>query len=99
MPPGVGLEPGKRVSLPDAHQRLQSLVEKAKAARPQAHTTDGRIENRQWAEVTTLAETVLSAVPHDAMALACLAEVEQAHGHTDFAVTYLRYAALSMGSA
>jgi predicted O-linked N-acetylglucosamine transferase (SPINDLY family) len=98
-PPGVGLEPGKRVSLPDAHQRLQSLVEKAKAARPQAHTTDGRIENRQWAEVTTLAETVLSAVPHDAMALACLAEVEQAHGHTDFAVTYLRYAALSMGSA
>jgi len=39
---------------------------------------------------------VLSAVPHDAVALACLAEVEQAHGHTEFAVTYLRYAARSL---
>ena len=26
------------------------------------------------------------------MALACLAEVEHAHGHTEFAVTYLRHA-------
>jgi hypothetical protein len=26
------------------------------------------------------------------MALACLAEVEHVHGHTEFAVTYLRYA-------
>jgi hypothetical protein len=98
-PPGVGLEPGKRVSLPQAHQRLQTLLDKAKAAQPQAVTTDGRIENHHWAEVTTLAETVLSAVPHDAMALACLAEVEQAHGHSEFAVTYLRYATQSLSGA
>ena len=79
------------------HQRLQILLDKAKAAQPQAHTTDGRIDNRHWANVTELAEAVLSAVAHDAMALACLAEVELAHGHSEFAVTYLRFAAQSMG--
>ena len=30
-------------------------------------------------------------------ALACLAEVEHAHGHTEFAVTYLRHATQAMG--
>jgi len=94
----VGLEPGKRVSLTDAHQRLQTLLDKAKTAQPQALTAGGLIENRHWADVTRLAETVLSAVPHDAMALACLAEVEQAHGHTEFAMTYLRYATQSIAS-
>jgi hypothetical protein len=89
--PGVGLEPGHRVSLPEAHQRLQALLDKAKSETPQP-AAGGQIRDRHWAAVTTLAETVLSAVPHDAVALACLAEVEHAHGHTDFAVTYLRYA-------
>jgi len=93
--PGVGLEPGHRVSLQEAHQRLQTLLEKAKAETPQP-AAGGQIRDRHWAAVTTLAETVLSAVPHDAVALACLAEVEQAHGHTEFAVTYLRYAARSL---
>lgn len=96
--PGVGLAPGRRVSLQEAHQRLQELVDLAKAELPACATANGMIDNKRWAEVTELAETVLSAVPHDAMALACLAEVEQAHGHTEFAVTYLRYAAQSMAA-
>ena len=97
--PGVGLAPGDRVSLMEAHQRLQALLDKAKAKPQRAYSPDGRIEQRQWVEVTELAETVLCAVPHDAMALACLAEVEMAHGHSEFAMTYLRYAARSMGNA
>ena len=55
-----------------------------------------KIENRRWYNVTELAEMVLCAVPHDPVALTCLAEVELAHGHTDFAVTYLRYATQAM---
>ena len=47
--------------------------------------------------MTELAETVLSAMPNDPVALACLAEVEHAHGHTEFAVTYLRHATQAMG--
>ncbi|MDP2367519.1 tetratricopeptide repeat protein [Rhodoferax sp.] len=94
--PGVGLEPGKRVTIHEAHRRLEDTLARAKAALPQARTTSGQIENPRWAELTELAETVLSAVPHDPVALTCLAEVEFAHGHTDFAVTYLRHATESM---
>ena len=94
--PGVGLAPGVRVSLQEAHQRLQALVDKAKAADTAPQAAGGQIQSRPWIEVTELAETVLSAVPHDAVALACLAEVEFAHGHQDFAVTYLRYASESL---
>lgn len=94
--PGVGLAPGHRVSLQDAHQRLQTLVDKAKAADAAPQAAGGQIQSRPWIEVTELAETVLGAVPHDAVALACLAEVEFAHGHRDFAVTYLRYASESL---
>jgi len=94
--PGVGLAPGHRVSLPEAHQRLQVLVDKAKDRTSASATQDGQIQSRHWIEVTELAETVLSAVPHDPVALACLAEVEHAHGHTEFAVTYLRYATEAM---
>jgi hypothetical protein len=71
----------------------------AKAELPAAATANGMIKNKLWAEVTELSETILSAVPHDAMALACLAEVEQAHGHPEFAVTYLRYATQSLSAA
>lgn len=94
----VGIEAGKRISLYSAHQQLQLLVEKA------LRESDGLTRNTstvnmspQWVEITTLAETVLSAVPNDAVALACLAEVEHAHGHTDFAVTYLNYASKAIG--
>ena len=101
--PGVGLKPGQRVSLHEAHQRLQGLVDKAKAAPPPtpATGTDASagpaLKDRHWIAVTELAETVLSAVPNDPVALACLAEVEHAHGHTEFAVTYLRHATQAMG--
>ena len=56
-----------------------------------------RITDRNWIAVTELAERVLNAVPNDPVALACLAEVEHAHGHTEFAVTYLQYATQAMG--
>jgi predicted O-linked N-acetylglucosamine transferase (SPINDLY family) len=90
--PGVGLEPGHRVSLPDAHQRLMQLVDQCKSLTPNYRNGSDRIVDSHWRELTELAETVLTAVPHDPVALACLAEVEFAHGQTDFAVTYLRYA-------
>ena len=87
--PGVGLAPGERVPLPEAQQRLQTLLEKARTQSPGKNRNIGE---GSWAEVTRLAEQVLDAVPQDPVALACLAEVEHAHGHTEFAVTYLRYA-------
>jgi hypothetical protein len=97
--PGVGLKPGQRISLSEAHQRLQDLVERAKTSNRHANAdvSDTQITGRQWIAVTELAEVILNAVPRDAVALACLAEVEYAHGHTDFAVTYLRYATESLG--
>jgi hypothetical protein len=66
-----------------------------------ADAAGAKITDRHWIAVTELAETVLSAVPQDPLALACLAEVEHAHGHTEFAVTYLQHAtqAMGMGSA
>ena len=63
-----------------------------------AYTSAGpALKDRHWIAVTELAETVLSAMPNDPVALACLAEVEHAHGHTEFAVTYLRHATQAMG--
>ena len=98
--PGVGLQAGLRVSLQEAHQHLQVAVDKAKQkTRPVPQAGGIRLEDRNWIAVTELAEIVLSAVPHDPVALACLAEVEHAHGHTDFAVTYLRYATQSLGAS
>ncbi|MCZ8293605.1 MAG: tetratricopeptide repeat protein [Hylemonella sp.] len=90
--PGVGLAPGRRVDLPQAHQQLQELLDKARTMRPSVSSTEGQISHRCWRDVTEAAEQLLCAVPHDPVALACLAEVEHAHGHADFAVTYLRYA-------
>lgn len=98
-PLGVGLRPGQRVALSEAHQRLQDLTEKAKTSMSPLHRTEDQITHRHWIAVTELAESVLCASPHDPVALACLAEVEHAHGHTDFAVTYLKYAMEAMGVA
>ena len=98
--PGVGLRPGLRVTLSEAHQRLQMLVNKAKVSPPpqraESESAATKMESQHWIAVTELAEIVLNAVPHDPVALACLAEVEHAHGHTEFAVTYLRYATEAM---
>ncbi|MBY0410878.1 MAG: acetylglucosamine transferase, partial [Burkholderiaceae bacterium] len=75
------------------------LVDKAKAAAPheQPGASASHITGRPWIAVTELAELILNAVPKDPVALACLAEVEHAHGHTEFAVTYLHYATKSLG--
>lgn len=91
--PGVGLAEGERVPLSQAHQKIQAMVDRAKAKRSDdAPTISNVILKRDWLDITNLAEKILCAVPHDPVALACLAEVEHAHGHTDFAVTYLQYA-------
>ena len=97
--PGVGLEPGQRVPLSNAHFQIHTLVSAAKAVAPNPRHPDGQIHDPIWLEVTRMATTILTAVPHDAVALACLAEVEHAHGHTDFSVTYLRRAEQSIRSA
>lgn len=95
--PGVGIAPGQRVSLDEAHQRLQALIDRAKVHAPESDTASGMILSPHWIAVTEMAEHILNAVPHDPVALASLAEVEFAHGHHEFAVTYLRYASDSMG--
>lgn len=86
----VGIETGKRLTRQQAYEHLQKLLDLAKRAK--AEVRDGKIESKEWRAVTEFCETVLCAIPHDPLALACLAEVEHAHGHTNFAVTYLRYA-------
>lgn len=91
--PRVGLQGGEKLSIHEAHARLQELVDRARA-----HTTSKDLQSapgqmaQRWRTVTETAEQVLCAVPNDPVALACLAEVEHANGHTDFAVTYLEYA-------
>lgn len=99
--PGVGLQPGQRVSLAQAHARLQELVAKARSrphnAAAHAQATAPPTLARHWRAVTELAETVLSAAPHDPVALSCLAEVEYAHGHSAFALVYLQHATKAMG--
>ncbi|TXT38907.1 MAG: hypothetical protein FD135_2567 [Comamonadaceae bacterium] len=97
-PPEVGVATGKRLSLNQAHEKLQHLLEQAKTQSPDTAQGSGQISDKNWREVTEFAETVLSAIPHEPLALACLAEVEHAHGHTDFAVTYLQYAAQSISA-
>jgi len=88
----VGIATGKRMTLNQAHQHLQDLLEIAKQKEPLVNTTSGLIQHQSWKNVVEFAETILSSIPNEPLALACLAEVEQTHGHTDFAVTYLRYA-------
>lgn len=90
----VGMGDGQRVERPDIYAQLQHLLDVAKQAG--TGSVDGAGFRPEWVAVTQLAETVLCAIPHDPLALACLAEVEHAHGHTDFAVTYLRYAQQAM---
>lgn len=99
---GVGLAPGQRVPLHEAQKKLEALLVKARQHPPAEarkaiqgganEITVGQVMHRTWREVTEMAERILCAVPNDPVALSYLAEVEHAHGHADFAVTYLRYA-------
>ena len=93
--PGVGLEPGRRVPLSEAYRLLDQAIQKARLVPPQDNVS-GLIDHKRWAEVTDLAEKLLCAVPNNPVALSSLAEVEEAHGHLDFAMTYLRQAQVSL---
>jgi len=93
----VGLKTGENLSLAEAHQRLQQLVGRALSSAPTGDRSSSPVPmSANWVAVTELAELILSAVPNDAVSLTCLAEVEHANGHTEFAMTYLRYATLAM---
>jgi hypothetical protein len=90
--PGVGLKPGVRVSLVEAQGLMQTALERAHDADKKTNQGALKRAHPYWHELTALCDTVLASIPNEPFALACLAEVEHAAGHTDFAVTYLRYA-------
>lgn len=95
----VGVAPGERIALSTAYQRLQTVLDQAKrkhAPLAGSEGASGILANRHWAEATELAERVLCARPHDAVALTVLAEIENAHGHTDFGRVYLKEALQSL---
>lgn len=96
----VGTAPGERVPLSVAYQRLQKLLDAAKTKHMPLAGSEGAsdvLANRHWAQATELAERILCAKPHDAMALTVLAEIENAHGHLDFGRVYLKEALQSLG--
>lgn len=91
--PRVGLKNGTSLTIAQAHEKLQKMIEAALFSKSDKDkSTHPHHMKPQWAAVTEFAELVLSAKPNDPVALACLAEVEHAHGNTEFAVTYLKYA-------
>jgi predicted O-linked N-acetylglucosamine transferase (SPINDLY family) len=94
--PGVGMAPGVRITLSHAHQQLLSLTEVCKNNPPNPEALAKNVASGCWRELTDLCEKVLNAVPNDAVALSCLAEVELAHGKTEFALSYLQYAQESL---
>lgn len=95
-PLGVGMAPGRRITLSQAHQELVELTERCKQSPPNAEALAQQTATGPWKELTDYCERVLNAVPHDAVALSCLAEVELAYGKTDFACAYLHYAQASL---
>lgn len=99
QPLRVGTSTGRNFTLGQAHEYLQQLVEHALSIESGLRKDHMEVQEKMttpWIRVTEFSECVLSAVPNDPVALACLAEVEHAHGHTDFAVTYLQYATRAM---
>lgn len=90
--PEVGLAPGKRVSLSDAQHQMEQALQNALTLDGTPRPGVPFQEYQHWSALTNLCDTVLASVPNEPFALTCLAEVEHAFGHTDFAVTYLRYA-------
>lgn len=91
----VVIGPGEIISLNEAQQRLQLLTQSALAESPtdNDHST---VTHPAWLEVLRFAEVILDSIPNEALALTTLAELEHAHGHTEFASTYLKYAMQSM---
>jgi protein O-GlcNAc transferase len=90
--PGIGLKTGHRILRSEAHIRLNELLNTAKTKESEIDQSKDFNNYPNWLKLTEFCEIVLNAIPNEPLALACLAEVEHAFGHTDFSVTYLRYA-------
>ena len=91
----VAIAVGKRVPVEEAYLLLQELTDRAKQEAP-VQLSKARIDNPAWLAVQGMAESILNSFSNDPVALACLAEIENAHGHTDFATSYLYYALEAM---
>lgn len=92
----VGIAPGERIPLSLAYERLHAMLEKAKAEPHLSLDQTNILANRHWVEATRLAEHILCAKPHDAVALTALAEIENFHGNEDFGRVYLKEALKSL---
>ncbi|MBY0464545.1 MAG: tetratricopeptide repeat protein, partial [Burkholderiales bacterium] len=74
MPMEVGMSPGKRVSLTDAHRQLELTLANVKAAAlTEAAPPSSCDATSTWADLTQLIEAVLSSNPYDSVALRCVA--------------------------
>ena len=97
----VTVAPGRHVSLHQAHEHLQNLTAQALAVAPREVILLGKTEpvaitHKAWLQVLEWCEYLLDSLPNEPLALATLAEIEHAHGRTDFAATYLHYAQLAL---
>lgn len=95
----VGVTPEERISLSTAYQRLQRLLDSAKTEDATCASSQGSnmLGSRRWFQATEMAERILCAKPHDAVALTVLAEIENAHGNLSFGRVYLHEAVRSLG--
>jgi protein O-GlcNAc transferase len=101
--PQVTIGPGKVIGLGEAHQRLQAMTAEALGAAPRDQILAGcneppPITHPSWLAVLDWSEFLLNSIPNEPLALATLAELEHAHGRTDFAATYLHYAQEAMAN-
>ncbi len=93
----VTIGTGQRIPLSEAHTHLQGLTDRALAQAPRdqvlaGHTSPPEVTHPAWVEVFEFASMILDAIPNEALALATLAEIEHAHGRTQFSASYLHYA-------
>lgn len=92
----VGIKEEEKLPLTQAHARLIELLDTAKATGTVTHGKQAlgskNKSHPSWVDVEVLAEQILCAHPHDALALTALAEIELAHGNELFAMTYAKYA-------
>jgi protein O-GlcNAc transferase len=92
----VSISSGQKISLSDAHRQLEALVQEAKSTHKSQFFQRVNISDEKWIKVQGLCEAILNACTNDPVALTCLAEIEHAHGHTDFAVHYMNHAMESL---
>ena len=104
QPPQVTVATGQVLSLPEAYAQLQALTAAALAEAPRSalvidQQAATEVSHPAWLKVHEWAGFLLDAIPNEALALATMAEIEHAHGHTLFATTYLEYAQLALAQA